>query len=109
MQNFSNLLNQIENKRLCHGFNGDGNQMDNVGSTSHVTTATAAAANIHTSDNNLNSTYASSSSNLANSNGSYEFNQCLGFDKMQTIANAVAFLSVICHARTHAIRINKSK
>lgn len=68
MQNFSNLLNQIENKRLCHGFNGGGNQMDNVGSTSHVTTATA---DIHTSDNNLNSTYASSSSNLANSNGSY--------------------------------------
>lgn len=75
MQNFSNLLNQIETKRRCHGFDGAINQTDLVGSTTHVTNDN----NIHTSDNNLNNTYATSNSNLANANGLYKLHQCLGF------------------------------
>lgn len=74
MQNFSNLLNQIETKRRCHGFDGAINQTDLVGSTTHVTNDN----NIHTSDNNLNNTYATSNSNLANANGLYKLHQCLG-------------------------------
>lgn len=67
MQNFSNFLNQIENKRPCHGFNSTNNQHADVGSTTkHNDTNT-----IHTNDNQLANAYENSSSNLTNSNGLY--------------------------------------
>lgn len=67
MQNFSNFLNQIENKRPCHGFAN--NQHAAVGSTTKQLQHND--NNIDINDNNLTSTYANSSSNLTNSNGLY--------------------------------------
>lgn len=79
MQNFSNFLNQIENKRLCHGFNNMNNESI-VGSTTNHNNNVNGNVNggnannkqdfhAHASDNNINSTYANSSSNLTNTNG----------------------------------------
>lgn len=66
MQNFSNFLNHIENKRQCHGFN------NNINNESCVDTSiNNSKPNYHThaSDNNLNNTYVNPSSNLTNTNG----------------------------------------
>lgn len=92
MQNFSNFLNHIDNKRPCHGFNTINNQHAVVESTTitHIKLHSCTNHNnnddkILTSDNNLNSTYVNPSSNLTNSNGLYMRFYCFFDSKTRTI------------------------
>ncbi|XP_055312073.1 transcription factor CP2-like protein 1 isoform X2 [Sitodiplosis mosellana] len=88
MQNFSNFLNHIENKRPCHGFSSpNNNQHSVVGSTTkHQHNGDGGDNNnIHTSDNNL--TYANSSSNLTNSNARLGWTDDIDFDYNGDLTN----------------------
>lgn len=84
MQNFSNFLNQIENKRLCRfqsdisNSNIEFNKCNDNNTTSVYSTVDSTTTNIdkindniHINDNNLNNNYPNTSNHSSNVNGLY--------------------------------------